>query len=84
MALAQILNAEGEKLNRIIESTDDLEKIFLADRAVRVVDEVIVKDQALLRELERILEICSACEMEEKGAHAAGGPGRSTFPGSKS
>ena len=84
MALAQILNAEGEKLNRIIESTDDLQKILKGDGAVRVVDEVTVKDQTLLRELERILEICGACEMEEKGAHAAGGPGRSAFPGSKS
>lgn len=85
MALAQTLNAEGEKLKRIVESTDDFDKLLEADRAAnRVLDEVICKEQALFRELERILEICGACTPETKDARASRKSDQQTSPVSKS
>jgi len=85
MALAQTLNAEGEKLTRIIESTDDFDALIEADRAVnRALEDVICKEQALARELERILEICGACAPKPKDTRAPGGPDRQAFPGAKS
>ena len=84
-ALAQILNAEGEKLNRIIESTDDFNALVEANRAAnRTLDDVICREQALYHELERTLEICGACTPESNDPRAPGESGRQTFPGNKS
>ncbi len=82
MALAQTMNAEGEKFIKIIESTDDFDALLEADRAVsRTMDDVICKEQALFRELQRILETCGACEPKPKDTRAPGKPDRRTFPG---
>lgn len=74
-ALARSLDAEGEKFSRIIESADDFDALLDANRAViRTLDDVIVKEQELYRELQRILELCGACEPKPKDARIPGKP----------
>jgi hypothetical protein len=62
-ALAQILNAEGEKLKRIIVSTNDINTLLEANRAInRTLAEVTFMEQALCHKLELIQEICHVYE----------------------
>lgn len=91
--LAQCLDAEGEKFSKIIESADGFDALLEANRAViRALDDVILKEHALYRELKRIVEICGACEPKPKDAripekpdpNVAGIPGKpdpKAFPG---
>jgi hypothetical protein len=85
MALARVLNDEAEKLGRIVASADDIGALLEANRAAnRALGDVICKEQALARELERIVEICGACAPEPEDARAPGREDPKAFPGYKS
>lgn len=72
-ALARSLDTEGERLGRIIESASGPDVLLNANRAViRTLDDVIKKEQELYRELQRIIELCGACEPKPKDADVPG------------
>jgi hypothetical protein len=74
-ALSRILSAEGEKLERVIASTNDFGALLEINREVnRTLVDVTFLEQALFHELEQIEEICGACGLESEGPRRPCGP----------
>lgn len=67
-ALSHILNAEGEKLQQVIASTDDPDTLLAANQAVnRAVVNTTFLEQVLYQKLALIREICCLCKPQEQG-----------------
>lgn len=65
MALSDILSAEGEKLQRVIASTDDPDTLLEVNQAVnRTIVNTTFLEQILFHKLELIQEICGPCKSE--------------------
>gem|GEM_PF-2338311 len=65
MALSNILNAEGEKLQKAIAATDDADTLLEVNQAVnRSVVNATFLEQILYHKLELIQEICEPCKSE--------------------
>ncbi|MEG2597624.1 MAG: hypothetical protein RR977_04265, partial [Oscillospiraceae bacterium] len=62
-ALSHILNAEGEKLQKVIAKTDDIDKILCVNKAVnKMVTDVTHLEIVLHDKLSTITSICPSCE----------------------
>ena len=62
-ALSRLLNAEAEKLDRIVASTDNLDILMEADQStIRALVDIAFLEQALYHDLEKIHDICCLCE----------------------
>lgn len=67
-ALSRVLNAEGEKLQRVIASTDDPDTLLAVNRAVnQAVVNTTFLEQVLYQKLALIQEICDLCKPEDQG-----------------
>jgi len=67
-ALSHVLNAEGEKLQRVIASTDDPDTLLAVNRSVnQAVVNTTFLEQVLYQKLALIQEICGPCRPEEQG-----------------
>jgi hypothetical protein len=75
-ALSHILNAEGEKLQRVIASTDDPATLLEVNQAVnRTVVNATFLEQVLYQKLESIQEICEPVQSERPCSPPGTGPG---------
>ena len=62
-ALSHILNAEGEKLQKVISTTDDLDQILCFNKSVQeTITKVTRLEVILLDKLATIKECCCLCE----------------------
>ncbi|MEG0942259.1 MAG: hypothetical protein RSF86_01385 [Angelakisella sp.] len=66
-ALSHILNAEGEKLQKVIASTDDIDKILCANKAINETIVNVTHLEIILHDkLAAIKDCCPVCESEPK------------------
>lgn len=71
-ALSRILNAESEKMQKIIASSDDPDTLLEANQAVnRVLVDATFLEQALYHKLELIRDLCEPCNPESEDACGA-------------
>ncbi|MGE4549535.1 MAG: hypothetical protein AB7C89_08310, partial [Intestinibacillus sp.] len=65
-ALSHILSTEGEKLQKVVSATDDVDTLLEVNQTVsRTLTDATFLEQVLYHKLELINDICSACKPEK-------------------